>query len=801
MKHFDIADESGHIVTIPSMERVFELIQQGKLLPRHRTMRNNAPAETLGEIDVFSSLFSQLCGEGERRNKDPLSGRSGVIEVVGALGHLARTGRSGRIFMGSSHAASQTVITIRDGLPIAVESDDPETLIGQILRVQGWIDESQLENALERRLDHDTPLGATLVEAGHISIKQLRTALSIQSVQRMVQATQNEENYFRFVESDTSREEERFTISVTDLMDTILGVHLEPGAIASELYSADPDPAFEPRIETRTNEQLSEADTAILKQLASGRPLSALLNRLMKSMDWNQNRIERRILILKSLGVISVAGVESEKLKSVLKRIQKLDYFRLFSVRRSSTEEELINALERKLEEFGALENADDTPSVKKVRSQIAEYLESAHAVLVDPTEKSIYSRALQMGQDFNQPDVRRKLRQEYLVSRGKSLLASEEYEGAIEALEQALKAGSEDPVIHISLGWAQFLASDRANSAASDAIARVEVALKIEPASDHAHLTIGKIYRLMGDMPKAKKHLGKATEINGDNHEAWAQLRLLNQRKASPGVQLKMEFQQGLASTLFMALLTLGVLYAGANVVGGGATQWPDVSRASSAGADSSSEKALAERVRLRLQGEVETAVPDSQRVQGNIEYYYLADDSWFWMRRGLLLFLAFLGIFALNREKGSEIPVLGENSGWVLLAIPYGLIIGFLSIPPQTPTPYGTLMGMTAVHVVAEQLFFMAFVGRSLLKAIPEPVPAIVLTGLIFGLHQLTFFATLNAPVQSMLTGTLQVAAFGGGAYGFLLWRSGGIMAPMVAHLVVHATMMSRAVLVNMG
>jgi tetratricopeptide (TPR) repeat protein len=500
-------------------------------------------------------------------------------------------------------------------------------------------------------------------------------------------------------------------------------------------------------------------------------------------------------------GAITVLGVETAKLEAVVSKLQQQDYFRLLGVRRSSTDDELIEALETRLEEYGGLEQGADSPSVRKARKEISTHLEDAHAVLSDAVEKNIYSRALQLGLDFSQPDVRKKLRHEYLVARGKSLLASEEYDEATEVLLDAVKLAPEDPVTHIHLGWSQFLGSEKSADDAITGIARVEQALKLTPSSDLAYLTIGKIQSLSGDLAGAKKNLGRATELNGDNHEAWAQLRLLNQRKVGPEIQFKMELKQGLGPTLIMAIAALLILYAGANVIGGGAAEWPDIASAKQTGKTGDAEYQMALAVRERLQGEVDYRVPEAKRVMGNVEYYYLMDDTWFWMRRAILLLFALIGLFAINREKGSTISVLGKNSSWVLMGIPYGLIIGFLSAPPQTPTEFGPLMAMTTFHVLAEQLFFFAFVGRSLIKALPDPVPAVAMTAVIFGLHQLTFFATLQSPTQMMLTGTLQVAAFGGGAYAILLWRSGGLLAPMLAQLVVHATMMTRAVLVTMA
>ena len=206
--------------------------------------------------------------------------------------------------------------------------------------------------------------------------------------------------------------------------------------------------------------------------------------------------------------------------------------------------------------------------------------------------------------------------------------------------------------------------------------------------------------------------------------------------------------------------------------------------------------ESKLAAQVRDRLQGEVDYAIPKDKQFLGSVESYYLVDDSWFWLRRILLLVLGILGILFVSKEGLKDIAVLGEKGGLALLAIPYGIIVGFLSPIPLTPTPLGPALGMVTLHVVAEQAFFFVFVGRALLKDAENPAMNAGLAALLFGLYQLSFYSVSQAHMGVMLLGVVQMTAFAGGAYALLLWRSGGILAPMTAHLVINAVMIIRAV-----
>ena len=154
-------------------------------------------------------------------------------------------------------------------------------------------------------------------------------------------------------------------------------------------------------------------------------------------------------------------------------------------------------------------------------------------------------------------------------------------------------------------------------------------------------------------------------------------------------------------------------------------------------------------------------------------------------------------MGILFINRESLEEFPWAGKQPGWIMAAIPYGLAVGLLSPTLATPTSLGVVLGMSAFQVLAEQVFFFWFVGRGLLKAIDHPIGAGALTAVIFGLYQLTFCATLAQSGTDIVMGVLQVTCFAGGAYAFLLIRSGGVIAPFIAHLVVNSVMMAYSVM----
>ena len=182
-----------------------------------------------------------------------------------------------------------------------------------------------------------------------------------------------------------------------------------------------------------------------------------------------------------------------------------------------------------------------------------------------------------------------------------------------------------------------------------------------------------------------------------------------------------------------------------------------------------------------------------------GNSEYFHFSDDGFWWGRRLLLLAIGLLLIFSIGRRLELTQTLMGDGAKWVGAAVPYGLAVGFLSgvLPVQAST--GALLGMVLMHVLAEQVFFTGFVNRALFKGIGHPAVAIAVAGLLFGLYHVSYFAIFQQPPVDMLVDVLRIGAFAGAAYAALLWFSGGVVAPFVAHLLVSGTMLLRSGMVS--
>ncbi len=806
---YALTDRTGHKLGEVPLATIVGLIKQGRLFRTDRVSKNSAPVQPLGDLPEFQELFSQLLPtafniDGTNLRPMPeLSGTADTLTISRLFGTLYRERRTGRLFLCEADREREKVISFRQGTPISANSNTEDEWLGELLISQGIIDQQTFEEAVAHARVNGKRIGSALIYLQKLSPRELKRALSVQAMERLLNAFRMQGGTYQFIADESAAEDEILLVaSPRDIIETGLSAALE-GREISRILEGYGDPVFKVEVPDHLAGDLHDSDKTILRQLGRGQPLSQCIDRAAKAARLTPAESKLRVLTLIKIGVLKVGGAEVEGLEEVVHELEAIDFYRMLDVRRAASSDEIEQAFVAKRAAYKGEAQPGDTEATRRLREKITARLDRARRTLLDPSERALYERALQLGLDFQQPEVRQRLENEQLVQRGRSLLRQQDYAEALEAFGRAAAISPDDPQVYVELGWARFLASDHGPEAASASIADVERALRLSSEMDDAYVTIGKIHRLRGDLPQAEAQLRRAIEINPHNNEAQSELRLLFTReltKGGPKLKLDLSGVGSLLPSIGLALVTIIGLFIGANVIAGGATTWPDVESAraeamAGSGGDSDEERALSLAVIERLKGEVDLTVPEDERVLGNIEYYYLVDDAWWWIRRGVLLLMGLIGIFAVRRESFGDLSLFGPKPGWIMAALPYGLLLGFLTPIPDTPTAIGPAMGMAALHVIAEVTFFIAFLGRAFLDEFEEPAIAILLVVVFYGLYRATFFATLAAPGTLMISDILQSAAFVGGVYGILLWRSGGLFAPLLAHLLLIGMMMFRA------
>ena len=323
--------------------------------------------------------------------------------------------------------------------------------------------------------------------------------------------------------------------------------------------------------------QADQIDRQILRGCLQYGASARAIEALAKAMNQPRSLTTIRLMRLYVTGHFSSRGASKRELQKLKRALEPQNFFERLDIPTTLDESKIEDAFTARLRDLGIGNDAPDHAEHSELKDAIRNLLTEARDVLADAAQRSVYRRAMQTGVDFSDPVVREPMLREYYLTQGKALLDRGSYAEAEALLEAAVRTNRTQPRVHILLGWANYLNSNETKDAADAALNRVRVALEFDSNSDEAYLAMGKICRLAGMKDDAKRYLTQATTLNGDNNEAWAQLRLLNtQRTGRQKVKIDLEVGQGVAPIIITALFVLLGLYAGANLLEGGATEWP---------------------------------------------------------------------------------------------------------------------------------------------------------------------------------------------------------------------------------
>ena len=860
---YELADRTGHSMGGMPLATLQSMIRQGRLFRTDRVSKNGAELQPLGDLQEFVDIFDEVLPkeftvEGSSLRPAPeISGEVDTLALAGVFARLYRKRSTGRLFITDSDTKAEKVVIFQQGISVNAMSNIEEEWLGEVLINHGIIDKEAFDEAVATKAEHSSRIGSALVHLEKLSPRELHRALSVQAMERLMNLFRMKHGTFRFVPDETASEEEMLLLaSPRDIIETGLATAITP-QVATKTLASYGDPVLSVEIPDELESELSPTDKAVIAVLEKGLPLSQCLAEAAGVARLTTSEARVRILAMMCYGVVHAGDAAIGALETTLRRLQGMHYFAMLDVRRGASADDVATGFKKALVEHGADPADGDSAATAQLRQKVRNLLEDARRTLASDRSRPVYERALQLGLDYHQPEVRKRIEHEHLVAEGRSLLTQQHYDEARAAFVAASEQMPDDPGIYVQIGWAQFLGSEQNQLAAEKAVREVQRGLKLSNDLAEAYLTIGKIYRLAENEQDAESNLRKAIELDPHNQVAQSELRLLFSRelgKKGGGPSLDIQLGSDLAKIVLTALVASGLLFVGANVLGGGAQMWPDISvqramKADGVGHEWKQENAKRQHLRHKFtedqliaaavdlttltEEKIRTEarrrqsrnkdefseitakhvalekllpfpydkiqkamsasrkIPAAQQVMGNVEYYYLTSDSWWWARRVILLLVGIIGIVAINRRKFGELPYGAAKPSWALAAIPYGAAVGFLSGMEST-TGLGGLLGMAAFHVLAEQVFFIWFVGYGLLKAMEgQEVGAVALTTGLYAAYQLTFFSILNSPGQLMMLDVARIGAFIGGASMLFMWRSGGFLAAFLAQLAFAVTL----------
>ena len=721
-----------------------------------------------------------------------LDGRLSPLTLARVVARLCWEQATGVLRVVGDPSSGERTFLIRDGVPVDAMSQTSDDALAEALVSEHIIDGALGTQLLETCAGSDSGLRGALLAAGTLTPRALHQFLSIRVFDSLVEAFRLGEGRFGF-RSGAPREADpdpKLFVSPRELVEVGLHAALDVDGLSEYWAGIGPDPILRANpqgLKAAWAEHLNDQDRSVIALLDGDRTLQTLVVQMVDTLGFEPDTARLRLLTLVEFGVLEAVDDDLRALRRNRDRLYSLNHFEALGVSTVASVEQVNRAAEAKILELGVAENPRASLAVRSLGREIKERLERAREVLADDVTRAVYRRSLDLGVDLDRDEVRVELTHQYYIDRGKSLLTNQRYQEAKAAYQKAADLRPREPHAFVQMGWSQFLAGPQDATAAAEAARHIEHALKISGELASAYLTLGKVYRLAGELTVAESHYRRALELAPSNQEAQTELRLLfsreiagrsgatkrgGRRSAAPRRKRdgRVEIPYGL---LVVVVFAFAALFAGAHLAPGGAA----------------------------LDPRANAAYPPSQRTLGNLEYFFLIGDPWWWIRRIVLIAVGLVGLRVVAKQDPGDVEWMGEKHAWLGLAIPYGLLIGYFSPVQHVAGTTGSVLAMTLVHVLAEQIFFVAFVANTLLARLKQPALAIGGTALLFGAYHLTYLHITIQSVDQILLDCVQIGVFAGAAYGLLFWRSRGMLAPIIAHLSVNMVMMIRSVIQNSG
>jgi tetratricopeptide (TPR) repeat protein len=220
-----------------------------------------------------------------------------------------------------------------------------------------------------------------------------------------------------------------------------------------------------------------------------------------------------------------------KRLGALWERLSKGDHYAALGMERKSA-----TAAEAKRNFFVlAKELHPDTVSdpalapLKEVKERLFARINEAAQVIGDDKRRKEYEAELDG--KANSVDVSRIFAAEENFQKAEILIKAHKYQQGLDLLEQAIQMNGDEAEFYAWRGYAKFLLSADRKQKFEECAGDCRKAIKMVDRCLPAHLFLGQMNKVIGDLKQAKKCFQKVLELDEKHVEAQRELRLMGQK------------------------------------------------------------------------------------------------------------------------------------------------------------------------------------------------------------------------------------------------------------------------------
>ena len=164
--------------------------------------------------------------------------------------------------------------------------------------------------------------------------------------------------------------------------------------------------------------------------------------------------------------------------------------------------------------------------ALREIKERLFARINEAAQVIGDEKRRKEYEAELD-GKAQN-VDVARILASEENFQRAEILIKARKYQEGLDLLEQAIEMNPEEAEFYALRGYAKFLAAKDRKQSYEECAADCRKAVKMVERCLPAHLYLGHMAKMLGDLKAAKKGYSRVLELDEGHVEAQRELRLM---------------------------------------------------------------------------------------------------------------------------------------------------------------------------------------------------------------------------------------------------------------------------------
>ena len=441
-------------------------------------------------------------------------------------------------------------VYFKNGEPTFIESNLVQECFGKLLVKRGRLTQEQCDESLRVMKTTKKRQGEALISMGILEPAELDDLLKDQAREKLLEVFTWNSGKYEYIHTEDNKEG-LTSIDVNIAQIILRGVR---GGYALEQIKNEIAPSLDREIVLQKNQylkfddfKLATWDSRIVDEFKKKTTARKLLDlKFSREID-----VFQLLYVFLKTDQIEFSETEDEKkekasynkLVHFLEDLKQQDPFSTLGVHRGADADEIKRSYKRRLNLYHPRDsnrNPTDSLRIDKLLHEITKCFQTAYKLLNNTDERRKLERKLYLEKGIEPGNVEKVFDWEEEVRTIQSLIEKGALEQANQLSQAMAKLFPKEWQFISYLGWSHFKLASQAGKKTEedlkDYIVMIARAIQIDPTVALNYTFLGRIYKYLDDIEKAKSFYKKALVYDPNAVEAERELRLITMRETKKG-------------------------------------------------------------------------------------------------------------------------------------------------------------------------------------------------------------------------------------------------------------------------